>query len=121
MINTVEIPVKYKFVIDRLLYEINIRSKNLAFMLHKNLDNPEFLDTELYARLENELIDVLLNRWVMLDSIFNSRLLPHSHSQVPRRHWILRHQVHVLLRLIPEYLSLVLQLLHGSSRCLPLQ
>lgn len=76
MINTVEIPVKYKFVIDRLLYEINIRSKNLAFMLHKNLDNPEFLDTELYARLENELIDVLLNRWVMLDSIFNNLNIP---------------------------------------------
>lgn len=76
MINTVEIPVKYKFVIDRLLYEINIRSKNLAFMLHKNLDNPEFLETELYARLENELIDVLLNRWVMLDSIFNNLNIP---------------------------------------------
>ena len=76
MINTVEIPVKYKFVIDRLLYEINIRSKNLAFMLHKNLDNPEFLDTELYARLENELIDVLLNRWVMIDSIFNNLNIP---------------------------------------------
>lgn len=76
MINTVEIPVKYKFVIDRLLYEINIRSKNLAFMIHKNLDNPEFLDTELYARLENELIDVLLNRWVMLDSIFNNLNIP---------------------------------------------
>lgn len=76
MINTVEIPIKYKFVIDRLIYEINIRSKNLAFMLHKNLDNPEFLDTELYARLENELIDVLLNRWVMLDSIFNNLNIP---------------------------------------------
>ena len=45
-------------------------------MLHKNLDNPEFLETELYARLENELIDVLLNRWVMLDSIFNNLNIP---------------------------------------------
>lgn len=69
MIKTLVVPDTYKYVIDRVIYEINIRAKNLAFMLDKNLDNPDFLNTDLCRRLEDELVDAYLNRWIVLSSI----------------------------------------------------
>lgn len=72
MIKTTEIPRNYKYMIDRALYDINMRVKNLAFMLDKNLDNPEFLDSELYKRLEDDIIDMYINRWITITSIFNT-------------------------------------------------
>ena len=71
MLKTVEIPIKYKYVIDRIIFEMNIQAKNLAFMLHRNLDNPDFLNSELHERLDFELVDTYLNRWVVLGAIFN--------------------------------------------------
>lgn len=71
MLKTVEVPVNYKYVIDRVIFEMNIQAKNLAFMLHRNLDNPDFLNSELYERLDFELVDTFLNRWVVLEAIFN--------------------------------------------------
>lgn len=71
MIKTLVIPDTYKYVVDRVIYEMNIRTKNLAFMLDKNLDNPEFLNSDLYKRLEDDLIDAYINRWVILNSIYD--------------------------------------------------
>lgn len=72
MIKTTEIPSNYKYMIDRALYDINMRAKNLAFMLDKNLDNPEFLNSALYKRLEDDLVDMYINRWVTITSIFTT-------------------------------------------------
>lgn len=72
MIKTTEIPSNYKYMIDRALYDINMRAKNLAFMLDKNLDNPEFLNSDLYKRLEDDLVDMYINRWVTITSIFTT-------------------------------------------------
>lgn len=71
MIKTLVIPDMYKYIIDRIIYEMNMTTKNLAFMLDKNLDNPEFLDSDLYKRLEDDVIDSYINRWVILNTIFN--------------------------------------------------
>ena len=72
MIKTTEIPSNYKYMIDRALYDINMRAKNLAFMLDKNLDNPEFLNSDLYKRLEDDLVDMYINRWVTITSMFTT-------------------------------------------------
>ena len=72
MIKTTEIPSNYKYMIDRALYDINMRAKNLAFMLDKNLDNPEFFNSDLYKRLEDDLVDMYINRWVTITSIFTT-------------------------------------------------
>ena len=71
MIKTLVIPDMYKYIIDRIIYEMNMATKNLAFMLDKNLDNPEFLDSDLYKRLEDDVIDSYINGWVILNTIFN--------------------------------------------------
>lgn len=72
MVKTLVIPDTYKYVVDRVIYEMNMRTKNLAFMLDKNLDNPEFLNSDLYKRLEDDIIDAYINRWVILNSIYST-------------------------------------------------
>lgn len=76
MVKTLVIPDAYKYVVDRAIYEMNMRTKNLAFMLDKNLDNPEFLNSDLYKRLEDDAIDSYINRWVILNTILNTLGVP---------------------------------------------
>ena len=57
----VDIPHEYKYVIDRIYFEVNRAEENLAFMLDKNLYNPEFLDSGLYKRLLDRCIDTRCN------------------------------------------------------------
>lgn len=72
MIKTVTIPKTYKSMIDRTMFELKMTTKNLAFMLDKNLNNPEFLDSNLYKRLEDDVINSYISRWVIISTVYNS-------------------------------------------------
>lgn len=76
MRKTAEIPIEYKYVIDRAYFEINRKTKTLAFMLDKNLDNPEFLNSDLCKKLENDIVDAFINKWIIFTSILNTINVP---------------------------------------------
>lgn len=76
MVKTVVVSRKYKYVLDRVFYEVNMNTRNLAFMLNKNLNNPDFLKSDLYSRMTEDTIDAFLNKWVVLDVVYKTMGAP---------------------------------------------
>lgn len=65
----VKIPHKYKYIIDRIYFEYTRSVENLSFMLGKNLNNLEFLESSVYVRLEKEVEEAMINFKVISEQI----------------------------------------------------
>ena len=63
------IPSKFRYVLDRVFFEYKTAIDNLAFMLDKNSDNPEFLNSETYKRLQEECIACKIQAMEVIQSI----------------------------------------------------
>lgn len=79
-IKFVEVPNQFRFIIERALYELNIRTSNLAFMLDKNLDNPQFLESDLCKELEERVVDANINLWSVISGVRYSLNLPEQYT-----------------------------------------
>lgn len=65
----VNIPHKYKYIIDRIYFEYTRSVENLSFMLDKNLNNTEFLTSSVYVRLEKEVEEAMINFKIISEQI----------------------------------------------------
>lgn len=65
----VNIPHKYKYIIDRIYFEYTRSVENLSFMLDKNINNTEFLTSSVYVRLEKEVEEAMINFKVISEQI----------------------------------------------------
>lgn len=59
-----DVPECYQYVINRGTFELSKAASNIAFMLDKHLDDPDWLDSELYQQLEHRLFETSINNWV---------------------------------------------------------
>ena len=59
-----DVPERYQYVINRGTFELSKAASNIAFMLDKHLDDPDWLDSELYKQLEQRLFETSINNWV---------------------------------------------------------
>lgn len=63
------IPSKFRYVLDRVYFEYKTAIDNLAFMLDKNSDNPEFLNSETYKRLQEDCIACKIQAMEVIQTI----------------------------------------------------
>lgn len=66
-----DVPDGYKYVADRAWFVASRRELNLAFMLSKHAEDADadWLNSDLYKRMEKQLIDALEERTVLLEGV----------------------------------------------------
>lgn len=78
---TIEIPEGFKYVLDRGEFEYRRAISNAAFMLDKNLDNIDYLETDLHKRLQNRAEETFLQRELYMLGVLSNIL--NTNNDIP--------------------------------------
>lgn len=70
--SSIKVPSEYKYIIDRLIYDISTREHNLAFMISIKQNEPDFLDSELFNEMLDECISARINHWIVISGIMET-------------------------------------------------
>ena len=65
-----------KYIIDRCEFEYNNRSRNLAFMIDRDLHDVDFLNSTVYTELEDKCMTAFNNIWLVKMEILDKYGLP---------------------------------------------
>ena len=76
MLKVINFSEDVKYIVDKFEFESSGLIKNIAFMLDRNLDNVDFLESEILKRLESQHIEALSNTWLITIGLLDRYNLP---------------------------------------------
>lgn len=76
MIKKIKLSDEFHYVLERYRYESNRHISNLSFMLSKNINNPDFLNSEQYQAMLQKATDSILEKQAYDYGVVLSNLTP---------------------------------------------